>query len=147
MKKLIIIAIIVGLSYWVGQNQEKVRISWNAFESKAQNLFDRRSEAPADGSVDIATTSTGPLAVTSSPPVTSRLSRELPEGVYYTRERITEVTDAGVRSIMAGARVQKISNTSGKVLVDDGNVKLVADERSLTRDTEEVSKLLQSIRQ
>lgn len=73
-----------------------------------------------------------------------RTASTLDTGVYYTRERITQITDAGVKVINAGVKVEKVGEEQGQFLVDDGKQRVLTSLSKLTNDPMEVAAILQA---
>ena len=148
MKKLVLFLIVVGVAFWAGQNKEQASGYLKTFENKLEGIFAKRAEAPGEGESDAAAGSPEMASVTPPaeavvPPPAEPAPVELPEGYYYTRERLSEVTDQGVRSIPARTKVKKVGETARKVTVDSGSVIVNTDLWKLTRDPKEVAKLAQ----
>ncbi len=59
-------------------------------------------------------------------------SDRLPDGIYYTCERITLVDEKGIKGIKAAQKVTKLREEGGKFIITDGKVELAANPWQLT---------------
>lgn len=65
----------------------------------------------------------------------------LPEGSFYTRERIKEVHEDGIKAIPAGVEVKKVGEEPGKTVVIYNKVTFKVDNYKLTNDAGEAGRL------
>jgi hypothetical protein len=145
MRAFLFALVLLAGGYWAGQNQPRLKSWWQNVESQTEGYFEKRTETPPEEPVveplppplvfESPTTPVTPSAPASTP------LPELPEGIYFTKERISLVTDSGVRAIAAGVKVNKIGEQEGRYLIDDGRNKLMADPWQVTRDPAAVQAL------
>ena len=67
----------------------------------------------------------------------------VPEGIafpktYYTKERISLVTENGVQSIARGQRVDAVKQDDGRFLIRAGKAELVVSAEQITADAAEI---------
>jgi len=160
MKKIIVILLIVLAIVWGVGNKEQV-LDYVDQGKKWFNTTILKKDVE-DGEADIASEedSGAPEKKSSGSKATGKskstkdqdktepepvVVEELPEGWYYTRERITKVTDLGVSAIAKAVKVQKIGEENGDYIVNDGTNELSAGPHLLTRDSQEISEMLTAI--
>ena len=109
MKKVLAILILLAAGIWWWQNPDDAR---NYASKAAQNtglfllnLFDKPAEATAD--------------VKEQPNAVA-----VPDGVYYTRDRITITANGTTRVGEKGAQVHKIGEGKGKLIGGDAGGRL-----------------------
>lgn len=147
VKRLCIIFLILLGAFWGSLNQGKVKTWWEGVEKsfdrfgghdRNANLGSEASESPPEPAPDPVVAAPLP-----APDPYMASAATLPEGTFYTRERITQVTEAGVRAIGAGVKVTKVGEENGMVLVDDGKVRVLTVQSKLVNDVLEVAELRQ----
>lgn len=128
MKILLAFLIVTAAGIWWWQNPDLVKEyaakSTHATGLFLLNLFDK----PAEATVDVKEQ---PNAVA------------VPNGVYYTRDRITLTQDGATRVVEKGAQVRKIGEGKGKFLVENAGGRFFVEPHVLTRDSGEVGYILQ----
>lgn len=126
--------------YWGATHQAELQVRWEDLKAKFMGTSAQDVSAqPA--MVDTGPLPQPPLPESPPPPQPARVA-PLEEGVYYTRERITQVTDAGVKVINARVRVTKVGEKQEGLVVDDGRQRVVTSASNLTNDPVEVAALL-----
>ncbi len=138
--------LILGVT-WCSLNREKLSTAWADVEKKLSAMMgkkpaddesaDEAEEATTDSE---AAPSTEEAVAVNAPPVTlptppAPVSSDLPEGHFYTLERISQTGASGIVAIPAGTLVRKISEVDGKFLIEDvvKKVQLQAGSWLLTR--------------
>ncbi|TLD68985.1 hypothetical protein FEM03_20200 [Phragmitibacter flavus] len=154
MKKIIIILLIAGAIVWSMDNKEQV----DEYSRKTKRWLDqtilgeKASINDADPETDIPDSNDKPGLTSSDKPPGSvpsfasgnRLEdTSLPDGIYFTKERISLVTETGIKAIAKGVRVEKIGESEGNFLISDGKVQISSAPHLLTRNSSEIAKLLE----
>jgi hypothetical protein len=67
----------------------------------------------------------------------------LASGFYYTRERLSQQTEAGIAAIPANTEVRVVSEQSGQVVVEANGKRVTTSMSKLTNDPVEIQALLQ----
>lgn len=145
MKKLLFILIVLVGGYWGATHQSQLKDYWDHInaqyfggktaETSNEPVIEEELPAPVVVAPE-PEPEPEPEPTPSGPP-------PLGEGVYYTRERITQVTDAGVSVINARVMVKKVGEEQGRLLVDDGKQRVLTSLSRLTNDPVEVATMLQ----
>lgn len=147
MKKAIVSLLVLIAAYWGATNQSKLQSWWISVERPILAFFGHgvMEETPAAPGPEPEPAPAPVVAAPSPPPVHATPSGlpPLDDGVFYTRERITQVTDGGVSVIQARVKVTKVAEQEGKFLVDDGKHRVLTTLSRLTNDPIEVATLLQ----
>lgn len=153
MKKLLFVLILAAAAFYGYTNQEKVKEYYDIAFAKVNSYINPAEKQTEDGSPATSpSTSPAPVPAASTPPVaeappapvgpSAQELANLPEGTFYVRERISQMTASGVSSIAMGAKVQKISESNGKYIVDDGRTRLATEPWNLTREAKEIVALV-----
>ena len=165
MKKILVVLILLCAGYWGAMNQAKLKTWMEAIvgrdapaeeESVATTGTDTQA-APSSTqpkpapvaktpSVSKTTTPASPGIVAPNGAETSVVPSMLPalaEGVYYTRERISQVTDAGVVGIPERTEVRVVSEDKADFIVEAGGKRATVSRTKLTNDPAEVQAMLQ----
>ena len=74
-------------------------------------------------------------------------SKLAPEGVFYLKERVTIMTDSGIRGYAAGTKVTRLEDRGGQLLVSDGGSEFEVSKSKVTNDLSIVANLGRSNRQ
>lgn len=150
IKRISIMLLILLAAFWGSINQGKVKTWWEGVEKSFDRFGGHDESADSDSGAEESPPepAPGPVAVAIAPlppPAPYAASATtLPEGTFYTRERITQVTDVGVRSISAGVKVTKVGEENGMLVVDDGKIRVLTAQSKLTNDVLEVAALKQA---
>ena len=153
MKKVLVFLILGLAAYWAHINKAQLLEQWNKITNNgaAAESADGTASNDESASEQLDTSPDTPPSEAPKPtpgpkPAAPKVeANTLPPNVYYAKERLTAVTEAGVASIPKGTRVEKVGEEQGKVLVDSGSTKLLTDEWRLTQDPVEVAALIQEI--
>lgn len=65
----------------------------------------------------------------------------LPDGEFYTLNRVSQVTENGVAGIKKGVKVKAVGEENGKIKVTDGVVTVLASRIDLTNEIMEIKKM------
>lgn len=153
MKKLLFVLILAAAAFYGYTNQEKVKEYYEIAFAKVNSYLNPGEKQAEDGTPGAPpSTSPAPAPASSAPtmaeappapvgPSAQELAN-LPEGTFYVRERISQMTATGVSSIAMGVKVQKISESNGKYIVDDGRTRLATEPWNLTREAKEIIALV-----
>ncbi|MFZ4766727.1 MAG: hypothetical protein ACOYMN_17380 [Roseimicrobium sp.] len=147
MKKTIIILLILLGAFWASINQHKLPALLQGKRGQSELAMDVEvgEEPEPSATVEVPPASPAlPAASLSGSPIATSSPKTLPEGIYYTMERITHYTEAGVVVIGGGVKVAKVGEENGMYLVDDGKNRVLTAPAKLTNDPLEVAKLVQS---
>ena len=155
MKKALFLLTTGFFAYWGHMHRAEIRAEWERFKASTQAMtasLEKKfsiKEIPTDNPED------PPSVVDPEPPAVATKEAafiephapqplpELPEGVYYTRERVTMMSDGGIKAISVATKVNKVGEEKDLFIIDDGHTKLAVGPWKLTRDPVEVAKLLQ----
>jgi hypothetical protein len=156
MKKALFVLVLGLLAYWGSQNKTEISDEWErrkadgrALMASLEKKFSLK-EIPSDNAEDSAsaTDSETPAGTEKNlvyvPPPAPEPLPELPEGVYYTKERLTMMMDGGIKAIAIATKVTKVGEEKDLFVIDDGHTKLTVGPWKLTRDPKEVAKLRQT---
>jgi hypothetical protein len=128
---------LAGLGYW---KRAELGDYWERIQLASSELITPPSKntAPNDQiPKDIAS-----MAVTTeaAKPKQEQLIT-IPQGYFYTTERVSSVFSGGVKAIAAGTRVRKVGETPDGIMIDDGSVQMLVDSSKLTSDPHKVGAL------
>src|SRR5687767_1892594 len=116
MKRLLVALILLCAGYWGALNQAKLKSWWQEVEKKVGGRYNdpasaESASAPASAP-EIRSTDPAPGAAppppTPPPAPTPAPLPPLEQGVYYTKERITQMTDNGIAAIPECTKVQLV---------------------------------------
>ena len=148
MKKVLLFLIALCFGYWGATHKAELEEHW----SKAKGWFinkdtvdeiaKERAELVAEEPVQETPPPSDPAPAAPAPVETPAPPR-YEDGMYYTRERISQVTDSGVKVINAGVKVRKVGEEQGQLLVDDGKQRVLTPLSNLTNDPIEIASILQ----
>jgi hypothetical protein len=157
MKKILVALILLCAGYWAAVNQEKLKSWWQSAQSSAGDRFEHPlSEDENSGAPDKVPSSTPapspphtpqPTVATTPPPAPSPTSAPpslpaLETGVFYTRERVSQMTDAGIAAIPERTKVRQVGEQDGMLIVEAAGKRVTVSRDKLTNDPAEVAALL-----
>lgn len=150
MKKTAFTLLLLIIGIWCMENREKVSLNYDLASTAVKRFLWGTKSLPAVNPDDTEET---PVVLTEpqvegepqtlKPPATSlfSLTEELAPDLYFTKERLSMMSDEGIKAIAECMMVQKIGEQDGKFIVKDEKVQLIVDPWKLTRNPEEISEL------
>lgn len=149
MKKSLVVLLVLLGGFWGATNQSRLKSWWEDIEHRVERFLGHEEFATTDSTPQEPEHAPEPAPVVQElppapPPTTPTPPPTFGEGIFYTRERISQTTDAGVKSIAALVKVTKVGEVEGKLLVDDGRNRVLTERSKLTNDPMELAALQQA---
>lgn len=150
MKKIAIVLLILTMGIWCMENREKVGMRYDRAATSVKRFLWGTKALPQETVVETDQAEPAPeepvVEISAPVPVLTRLSAmltepELPPDTYFTKERISTMSDQGIKAIPGGVAVQKTGEQDGKFIVKDEQVEILVEPHRLTRDPGEIAVL------
>ena len=129
---------LAGFGYW---KRAELGDYWERIQLASSELI----KAPA--SQNTASNDQSPIK-SASKTVTNETAKPkqdqlitVPQGYFYTTERVSSVFSGGVKAITAGTKVRKVGETPDGIMIDDGSVQMLVDSSKVTSDPLKVAAL------
>jgi hypothetical protein len=153
MNKIIVALLLLCAGYWSALNQAKLK-SW----LESVGLYDPPKKESTEEKADLLTQADpfpvvqkpvqapiapAPAALSTPPIVVPSQPSPLEDGVYYTKQRVSQMIDQGVVVIPERTEVRVVGELNGQLIVEADGKRILVSRNKLTNDPAEVRALLE----